>query len=54
MDCTFAEASQRLEKVAKTNHAQGTRDTKTTRSYFLVSTNLEQAKINHDVLQELS
>lgn len=54
MDCTFAEASQRLEKVVKTNKTWCTRDTKTTRSSFSLGTSLEQAKLNHEILQELA
>lgn len=53
MDYTFAEAVQRLERVAKTNKAQSTRDTKTTRSSFSMSTNTDQAKKNQEMLQEL-
>lgn len=42
LDSTFAEIAQRLERVDKTNHAWGTRESKTTKSSFLFSTNLEQ------------
>lgn len=53
-NCTFRKAAQRLEKVTKTNRVWGIRDTEMTRRSFSISTNLEQAKINHDVLQELA
>lgn len=54
MDFTFAKIARRLERVAKINRAWGIRDSKMTRSSFSISTNLEQAKINQEVLQELS
>lgn len=54
LDCTFVEVVQRLERVATTNRAWGMRDTETTKSFFSISTNPEQANINHKVLKELA
>lgn len=52
MDYTYVETAQRLEKVAKTNRAWGTRDSKTTRSSFSIGTNPKQVKLNQEVFQE--
>lgn len=53
LDYTFAGITQRLERVAKTNHAWGIRDSAITKSSFSISDNPEQANMNIEVLQEL-
>lgn len=54
LDWTFIYVTEILEKMAKTNCPWGTRKIAMTKSTFAVSTNQKKAKINEEVLQELS